>query len=259
MRAIWNGAIGFGLVNIPIKIYSATDSSTLDLDMLDKKDLSNIRFKRVNEQTGKEVKWDNIVKGYKIDDKYVVLEDEDFEAAMPEKTKIISITQFVKEQEIDSTLFETPYFLEPQKNGEAAYSLLLKALSKTKMAGIGSFVMRDREILGMIRPFGDKILLLNRLRYPTEIRDFSELKVPARKTTKAAELKMAEALINSLAGPFDPTEFKDSYNEQLLKIIKKKAKGKKIKVPTVKEQESKASDLMAMLKASLEKGNKSAS
>src|SRR5690606_2320295 len=103
------------------------------------------------------------------------------------------------------------------------YSLLMKALSKTKMAGIGSFVMRDREILGMIRPFGDKILLINRLRYPTEIRDFSELKVPARKTTKAAELKMAEALINSLAGPFEPKGCKDTDNEQLLKIIKKKA------------------------------------
>src|SRR5690606_18427622 len=119
--------------------------------------------------------------------------------------------------------------------------------------------IRDREIFGMIRPFGDKILLLNRLPSPTEIRDFSELKVPARKPTKAAESKMAEALINTLAGPSDPTEFKDSYHEQLLTIIKKTAKGKKIKVPTVKEQESKASDLMAMLKASLEKGNKSAS
>src|SRR5690606_14261457 len=118
MRAIWNGAIGFGLVNIPIKLYSATDSGSLDLDMLDSKDLSNIRFKRVNEKTGKEVPWENIVKGYKIEDKYIVLDDEDFAAASPEKTKILNISQFVKEAEMDTALFETPYFLEPQKNGE---------------------------------------------------------------------------------------------------------------------------------------------
>lgn len=166
MRAIWNGAIGFGLVNIPIKVYSATESSTLDLDMLDKKDLRNIRYKRVNEETGKEVAWENIVKGYKIEDKYIVLEDEDFEAASAEKSKIISIMQFVKEADIDSAFFETPYFLEPQKNGEAAYNLLLKALLKTKMGGIGSFVMREREILALIRPYDDKVLMLNRLFKP---------------------------------------------------------------------------------------------
>jgi len=124
MRAIWNGAIGFGLVNIPIKLYSATDSSTLDLDMLDSKDLSNIKFKRVNEKTGKEVVWENIVKGYKIEDKYIILDDGDFAAASPEKSKVLSIAQFVKEYEIDPALFETPYFLEPQKNGESAYKLL---------------------------------------------------------------------------------------------------------------------------------------
>lgn len=118
MRAIWNGAIGFGLVNIPIKLYSASESSTLDLDMLDKKDLSNIKYKRVNENTNKEVAWENIVKGYKIEDKYIVLEEEDFEAVSPEKSKILSIIQFVKEEEVDPALFETPYFLEPQKMGK---------------------------------------------------------------------------------------------------------------------------------------------
>ena len=134
MRAIWNGAIGFGLVNIPIKLYSATDSSTLDLDMLDSKDFSNIKFKRVNEKTGKEVVWEDIVKGYKLEDKYIVLDKEDFDAASPEKSKVLSILQFVKESEIDPAYFETPYFLEPQKNGEAAYKLLLKSLMKRKSA-----------------------------------------------------------------------------------------------------------------------------
>ncbi len=115
MRAIWNGAVGFGLVNIPIKLYSATDSSKLDLDMLDSKDLSNIRFKRINENTGKEVVWEDIVKGYKLNDKYIVLEDQDFEAASPEKSKILSISQFVKEADIDSAYFETPYFFGTSK------------------------------------------------------------------------------------------------------------------------------------------------
>jgi DNA end-binding protein Ku len=257
MRAIWNGAIGFGLVNIPIKVYSATESSTLDLDMLDKKDLNNIRYKRVNEETGKEVAWENIVKGYKMGGKYIVLEDEDFEAASPEKSKIISISQFVKEAEIDSALFETPYFLEPQKNGGAAYNLLLKALLKTKMGGIGSFVMREREILALIRPYDNKMLMLNRMRYPEELRSYSDLNIPIRKAIpKAAELKLAESLIKSLAKPFEPKDYKDTYNAQLLKIIKQKAKGKKIKVAPAKEQDAKASDLMAMLKASLEKGKK---
>ncbi|HBR12355.1 MAG TPA: Ku protein [Chryseobacterium sp.] len=256
MRAIWNGAIGFGLVNIPIKLYSATDSSTLDLDMLDGRDLSNIKFKRVNEKTGKEVVWENIVKGYKIEDKYIVLNDEDFEAASPEKSKVLSISQFVKESEVEPALFETPYFLEPQKNGEAAYKLLLKALIKTKMAGVGSFVLREREILCMIRPYEDRILMVNRMRYPEEIRSFEDLKIPEGNAPKPAELKMAEQLIKSLAGTFDPSQYKDTYNADLLKIIKQKAKGKKIKLVEAKEPEGKATDLMAMLKASLEKGNK---
>ena len=256
MRAIWNGSIGFGLVNIPIKLYSATDSSTLDLDMLDSKDLNNIRFKRVNEKTGKEVAWEDIVKGYKIEDKYIVLEDEDFAAASPEKSKILAISQFVKEAEVDPALFETPYFLEPQKNGEAAYKLLLKALQKTKMAGIGSFVLREKEILCLIRPYADKILMVNRMRYPEEMRDFADLKIPKGNAPKVAELKMAESLIKSLAGPFEPMDYKDTYHADLLKIIKQKAKGKKIKVADVKEHEGKATDLMAMLRASLEKSKK---
>lgn len=256
MRAIWNGAVGFGLVNIPVKLYSATDSGTLDLDMLDSKDLSNIKFKRVNESTGKEVLWEDIVKGYKIADKYIVLEDADFEAASPEKSKILNISQFVNELDVDPVLFETPYFLEPQKNGEAAYKLLLKALIHTGMAGVGSFVLREREILCLIRPYDGKILMVNRMRYPEELRGYEDLNIPGGKPPGAAELKMAEQLIKSLQSPFEPADYKDTYKEDLLKIIKQKAKGKKIKNPVFKEPEGKATDLMAMLKASLEKGDK---
>lgn len=224
--------------------------------MLDSKDLSNIRFKRVNEKTGKEVPWENIVKGYKIEDKYIVLEDEDFAAASPEKTKVLNISQFVKEAEMDTALFETPYFLEPQKNGEAAYKLLLAALLKTKMAGVGSFVLREKEILCMIRPYGDKILMVNRMRYPEELREFDELKIPKGARPKPAELKMAVSLIQSLAAPFDAKNYKNTYQAELLKIIKRKAKGKKIKVSPVKESEGVSKDLMAMLKASLEQQTK---
>lgn len=252
MKAIWNGAIGFGLVNIPVKIYSATETSKLDLDMLDKSDFSNIRFKRVNENTGKEVKWENIVKGYLMDDKYIVLDPEDYEAASPEKTKILSIDQFVKEAEVDSVYFETPYYLEPQKNGENAYRLLLKALEETKMVGIGTFVLRESQAIGMIRPYNDDVLVLNRLRFDQEIRNYSDLKIPAHKAPKPAELKMAINLIEQLSQEFDPAMYKDTYSDELLKIIKQKAKGKNVKTkkaPAVKE--GKVIDLMAQLKASL--------
>jgi len=252
MKAIWNGAIGFGLVNIPVKIYSATETTKLDLDMLDKSDFSNIRFKRVNENTGKEVKWENIVKGYLMDDKYIVLDEEDYEAASPEKTKILSIDQFVKEAEVDSMYFENPYYLEPQKNGENAYRLLLKALEKTSMVGIGTFVLRETEAIGMIRPYKDDILVLNRLRFDQEIRDYKDLKIPAQKAPKPAELKMAVNLIEQLSQKFDPALYKDTYSDELMKIIKQKAKGKNIKAPKAQPaKEGKVIDLMAQLKASL--------
>lgn len=258
MRAIWNGSIGFGLVNIPVKLYSATETSALDLDMLDKKDFSNIRFKRVNEKTGKEVAWENIVKGYKMEDRYIVLDPEDFAAVSPEKSKILSVKQFVKEEEIDPAYFETPYFLEPQKNGEAAYKLLLKALIKTKMAGIGTFILREKEILGLVRPFENKILMVNRMRFPQEIRSYEDLKMPSAKAPKTEELDMAESLIKQLATEFTPEKFKDTYHDDLMKIIEQKAKGKKTKAIEEKQPESAPSDLMAQLKASLESGKKKA-
>jgi DNA end-binding protein Ku len=257
MKAIWNGAVGFGLVNIPVKMYSAVQDSNLDLDMLDKSDHSNIKFKRVNEKSGKEVKYADIVKGYNIDGNYVILEPEDYAAVAPEKTKVFSIEQFVQEEEIDSVYFEVPYFLEPQKNAENAYNLLLKALSETKKAGIGTFIMRDKEILGMIRPYNDEILIVNRLRFAQEIRDYKDLKLPAAKDPKAGELKMAISLIDQTSEKFDPAAYKDTYNDDLLKIIESKAKGKKVKKTTEEPEETgKVVDLMAQLKASLESSKK---
>jgi DNA end-binding protein Ku len=218
MRAIWTGAIGFGLVNIPVKIYSATESSNLNLDMLDKKDHSKIKYQRVNENTGKEVEWGNIVKGYKIANDYVILDEKDFEAASPEKTKTINITDFVKESEISSLYYETPYYLEPDKSGTRPYKLLLEALEKTKKVGIATFVMRNKEALAVLRP-EKNVIVLNKIRFEQEIRDPTELTLPKNTEIKPAELKMAISLIDQLTDKFDISKYKDNYNDELLKII----------------------------------------
>jgi DNA end-binding protein Ku len=251
MKAIWTGSLGFGLVNIPIKMFSAVEDSTLDLDMLDRKDHSNIRFKRVNENTGKEVAWENIVRGYLLNDKYVVLDKTDFEKASPEKTKHIEIGQFVEETEIDSSYFEAPYFLEPEKTGARAYSLLREALAKTGKAGVGLFVMHNREHVCIIKPRGN-VLVLNRIRFAQELRSPKELNLPTAKS-KPAELKMAINLINQLSTPFDIKKYKDDYSEKLLKIIRAKSKGKSVPFKPMKVVHSKTQDLMDQLKASLSK------
>jgi len=254
MKAIWTGSIGFGLVNIPIKMYSAVEDSSLDLDMLDRKDLSNIKFKRVNEHTGKEVTWENIVKGYLLNERYVVLDDKDFEKASPEKTKHIEITQFVDVNEIDSIYFETPYYLEPEKTGTRAYLLLVEALAKSNKAGIGMFVMRNREHIALIKAH-ENALVLNVIRFAQEIRSVSDLKLPTGKS-KPAELKMAVNLINQLTSEFDPNQYKDDYTDKLLKIIKAKAKGKPTPYKPMKVVHSTSKDLMQQLKASLTTSNK---
>lgn len=249
MRAIWTGAIGFGLVNIPVKMYSATQSSSLDLDMLDKKDHSNIKFQRVNEKTGKEVAYENIVKGYKYNGDYVILTDEDFKKASPEKSKLIEIAQFVDEKDIDTMYYETPYYLEPEKTGAKAYALLRDSLAKSGKVGLGTYVMRTKEVVAVIKPMDD-VLVLNKIRFAEEIRDHKELNVPEGKS-KPNEMKMAMALIDQLSGPFELDKFKDNYSEQLMKFIEAKAKGKKITSPTMRVVHSKSQDLMEQLKASL--------
>lgn len=256
MRPIWTGAIGFGLVNIPVKMYSATESSSLNLDMLDKKDHAHIKFKRVNEDTGKEVMWGNIVKGYKMpNDEYVVLSDKDFEMASAKKSKTIGISEFVNEEEIETVYYETPYYLEPDKSGERAYALLREALHKTKKVGIATFVMRNKETLAVLKG-NDKVIILNRIRFEEEIRDAGELKLPAKSVIKPNELKMAVSLIEQLSGKFDISEYKNTYTAELMKFIKAKAKGKKIREPKLKVVHSKTSDLMGQLKASLSKRKK---
>lgn len=249
MRAIWTGSLGFGLVNIPVRLYSAVEDSSLDLDMLDKKDHGKIRFKRVNENTGKEVAWENIVRGYKVGDKYVILDKTDFEKAAPEKTKHIEIKEFVDITEIDPAFFEAPYYLEPDKTGVRAYALLRDALEKTGKAGVGMFVMREKEHVCVIKP-SEHALVLNRIRFAEEIRPQKDLNLPRTKS-KADELKMAVSLIDQLSKKFDPEKYKDDYSERLMKVIKAKSKGKSVPFTPMKVVHSKSEDLMEQLKASL--------
>ena len=254
MRAIWSGSIGFGLVNIPVKIFSAVQKSELDLDMLDKKDHANIHFQRVNANTGKEVKWENIVRGFKIEESYVVLDEEDFEKASPEKSKMIEIAEFVNEKDIDSIYYETPYYLQPEKSGVKAYALLREALKKSGKAALGTYVLRNRESLVLIKASAN-LLILNHIRFADEIRDASEINAPEA-TIKPAEMNMAIQLIEQLTADFDISKYKDTYTEKLMKLINAKAKGKKPAAPEMKIVHSRSRDLMAQLKESLKPAKK---
>ena len=261
MRSLWTGAISFGLINIPVKLFPAVQESSLDLDMLDKKDFSNIKFKRVNESTGKEVPFGNIVKGYMYHDKYVVIGDEDFKRADAKKTGTIEIVHFVDEEEIDSIYYEQPYYLQPDKSGVKAFGLLRDALEKTGKVGVTTFVLRNKEALAILKPY-DKTIVLNRIRFPEEIRDTSELTLPPLSKSSKAEQDMATKLIEQLTVKFDISKYKDTYTSKLLDIIKKKAKtGKTPKEPHLKVTHKSASsdDLMSMLKASLNTPRKKAS
>lgn len=258
MRAIWSGAIGFGLVNIPIRIYSAVESSSLELHLLDKKNHAGVRYQRINESTGKPVEWENIVKGYEYDGDFVELTDKDFDAVSPEKSKTIDINEFVKQEVVDAMLLDTPYYLEPQKNGEKAYALLHRALMETGKVALGSFVMRNKEQFCMIKAIEDNVLILIKLRFPEEIRTTEELNLPQKTTLKAEELKMAKALIEQLSPKkINLAKYKDTYSAALMKLIEQKAKGQKVKQPRFKIAKAAKSDLMAQLKESLK--NKKAS
>jgi len=229
------------------------EESSLDMDMLDKADHANIKFKRVNENTGKEVPYSNIVKGYKIEDKYVILDDKDFEAADAEKTKTIDILNFTNEKEIDSIYYEQPYYLEPDKGAGAmnAYALLRDALQASKKVAVTSFVMRSKEGLAILKPYKN-VIVLNRIRWEQEIRATDELKLPAVSKTKPKEMDMANKLVDQLTEKFDISQYKDEYTDKLLKIIKDKAKGKKQAPTKLKVVHKQSDDLMSMLKASLE-------
>ena len=250
MRSIWNGSIGFGLVNIPIKLYSAVQSSSLSLDMLDSRDHARIRYQRINENTRKEVPYDKIVKGYLVDDNYVILEDKDFEDASPEKSKIIEIENFVELQEVNPMFYETSYYCEPETQGKKAYALLHKALQKSKKAGLGRFVLRSSENLCIIHPL-EKVIVVSKIRFADEIRSAEEILTPDSVEVSKKELDMGLALINQYSSKFEIEKFKDEYHTELLNIIKAKAKGKRPTIKKLKPQKASDDNLYDMLMQSL--------
>lgn len=254
MRSIWNGSISFGLVTIPVKLYSGSEERNLDLDMLDKKDHARIRYKRVNEVTGEEVEWKDIVKGYKKDDSYIVLDKEDFDKANMKKSKTIDIEEFIKEEDVADVLFKKPYFLEPQKGGEKSYNLLKNALKETGKLGVATFVLRAKENLSLIGVYKEA-LVLHVIRFADEIRNPGELKLPDAKVSDK-EVAMAKSLIEQYTEEFDFEKYKDVYNDQLLKIIEAKSAGKPTKGEKFEAKPTPAKDLMAQLKASLDKKKK---
>ncbi|WP_113634678.1 non-homologous end joining protein Ku [Nubsella zeaxanthinifaciens] len=251
MKSIWKGAIGFGLVNIPVKLYSAVQNSNLDLDMLDSKDMSKIKYQRISERSGKEVPFDRIVKGFMLNESYVVLEDEDFESAMPEKNKLIELENFVDISAVNPIYYETSYYTQPEPQGKKAYALLLKALQKSKKAGIARFVLRSSEHLCVIHPLGN-MLVVTRIRFDEEIRSPKELEIDAP-TVKPKELEVGMALIKQYSSDFDISAFKDEYSKELMKIIRAKAKGKKTVVKKMRPEKRVSDDLYEQLMQSLNK------
>lgn len=250
MRSIWKGSVGFGLVSIPVKLYSAVQSSSLDLDMLDSRDHARIRFQRVNEHTHKEVPYDKIVKGYKVDEDYVILEERDFEDASPEKSRVIEIESFVDIDEVNPMYYETSYYAEPDTKNNKAYSLLIQAMIKSKKAGLARFVLRNNENLCIVHPV-DNVMVVTRIRFAQEIRSTEDLDVAKEVNVTKKELEVGLALINQYAEHFDVSKFKDDYHEELLKIIHAKAKGKRPTIKKLKPQKTKGTDLYEQLMQSL--------
>lgn len=251
MRSIWKGAIAFGLVNIPIKLYSGTQNSHLDLDMLDERDHAKIKYMRINEDTQKEVPFDRIVKGYFLNEKYVILDEHDFAEASPEKNKTIELENFVDIAEINPVYYENSYYTEPEKQGTKAYALLLAALQKSKKAGIARFVLRNTENLCVIHPM-DGVIVITKIRFPEEIRDLKDIKKAATDKVTKKEMDMGLALIKQYSDNFDISSFKDEYTAELLKIIKAKAKGKRPVVKKIKPKKASGDDLYEQLMKSLE-------
>ena len=253
MRAIWSGSIGFGLVNIPVKLYSGSQPREgLDLDMLHKGDLSPIRYARICREDGKEIPYDEVVKGYEYKKgDYIVLTQDDFKKADVHETKTIDIKQFADEDEIDSRYYERPYYLEPEKGAERAYALLRDALERSGKVALAKYAMRGRDNMGAVKPLGNALILVQ-MRFPADLRNGSDLNFPTQKA-KAEELKMALALISQLDKPFMAEDWHDTYTEELEEVIEEKAKGHKPKTHGKAPKDTDVKDLMATLKASLDK------
>jgi len=265
-RAFWKGAISFGLVYIPVDLYSATHSATIDLDFLDRRDFAPVGYKRYNKRTGKEVEWKDIVRGYQYKKgQYVALSDEDFRRANTKASQTIEIASFTDAANITPEYYETPYYVAAQKGGEKVYALLREALKRTGKVAIAQVVVRTRQHLAVVLP-EDDILLVNTLRFADEIRSADDMGVDAPKAKGAGlaakEISMAEKLIEGMTGPWEPKKYRDTYREDLMKRINEKVRNKETHTLTEPEKEAKPRktaeviDLMEVLKQSLAKGGK---
>ena len=257
MAAIWKGSVAFGLVNIPVELRTAVRADHISFRMLHEKDLSPIKYERVCQAEGEPVPWNEIVKGYEYQKgKFVVLTDEDFKAARLESSKTIDILDFVPQDEIDPRYFETPYYLVPAKGAEKSYALLREAIRKSGVVGIGKVIIRQTQHLAGIKVLGDA-LVMEIMRFSNELVDASEYTFPSKDGVRPQELKMAEQLIENLAEAFDPSRYTDDYRANVMKLIKAKMKGKKIKVEEPEEEaaDTNVLDLMSKLRASLEQGS----
>lgn len=262
-RAFWKGAISFGLVYIPVELYSATHSATIDLDFLDKRDFSPVGYQRYNKRTGKLVEWKDIVRGYQYKKgQYVALSDEDFRQANTKAAQTVEITSFTDATNITPEFYDTPYWVAPQKGGQKVYALLREALKRTGKVAIANVVVRTRQHLAVLLPEND-ILELNTLRFPDEIRTPEDMgvDVPSAKEAGLAprEISMAEKLIEEMTEPWKPEKYHDTYREDLMKRINEKVRSKEThtltEAPKAKPQKSaEIIDLMEVLKQSLGKG-----
>jgi DNA end-binding protein Ku len=254
-RAIWSGAISFGLVNVPVKLYSAVSRKTVRFHQLNAETQARIQQKRVDSQTGEEVPYERIVKGYEISpDSYVVIEPDELEALDPEKTRTIDILDFVDESEIDPIFYDHPYYLVPGSGADKAYRLLLEAMEQSGKVAIAKVVIRSKESLVAIRPAGD-VLTMSTMLFFDEVVPVDRLdELPkADKATKASkrELDMAEQLIGSLTSDFEPEKYRDEYRDRVLNLIERKAEGEEIAVSAPPEEPKPVPDLMAALEASI--------
>jgi len=267
-RAIWKGTIDFGLVNIPVALHSAETSGGVNFAMLDKRDFSRVRYRRVNENTGREVPWEDIVKGYPYKKgEYVALSDEDFARAHVEGAQSVAITAFVDAGAISPVYCDKPYYLAPLRNGRRAYALLRETLKKIGKIGVARVVIRTREHLAAVFPEGPA-LVLNLLRFHDELRDPAGLDLPEQGAkdarVSAQEIKMAERLVESMAGKWQPEKYRDEYRRDILKIVEEKVEAGKTKAvepakPAARApQRGKVIDIMHLLRQSVKEAEKTA-
>jgi DNA end-binding protein Ku len=251
-RPIWTGAISFGLVNVPVKLFTAVDRKTVRFNQLNSKTGSRIAQKRVDPTTGDEVAYEDIVKGYEIaPDRYVIIEPGDLESVQPKKTRMVEIEDFVDLNEIDPIYFDHPYYLVPDKGADKAYKLLLEAMRETGKVALGRVVIRSKEYLVAVRPKGD-LLAMETMLFADEVVSPERLDdvLPDEVEAGERELKMAKQLVESLSGPFEPEKYADSYRQAVLDLIEQKAEGKAIAVQPSEEPQP-VPDLMSALEASI--------